>query len=215
MLSLVVLSLFDNVKEKTEEEFMSDFRETFVEIVAKDRERLKLALLSAGFRVFPICTFPEMHRIIFGLLPRLLRSVYEDGGVTMKTNEIVLDLFLKVLKLTKNTADIEMLARQLVALLTSSKPIEQADSDSNSTNVFLMKSLCSALSIVSTSLRPGSGSKNRAEGALSAAILDTMRNISWESTEQKRVTLQETLELLMNSSLFVAKQIRLEIEELS
>ena len=222
----VVRMLFPFEEEVTEgeEEIVSnidvslvEFRSIIEEVAVKYRDHLKVALLWASSEVFPRCTFSEVQRIVFGLFPKLLSQfavmLYNRNGRTctdeMETDGITLDLFVKVIKTTRNTTDIGILTRQLANIVSSSPR------DSFAFQLLGFRSLCSALSVVSVSSR--GRSKSRAEGALSAAAFDILAKVvrSSKSQECKKKILEEMLAVLPTADLpDIAKQIKLEISKI-
>ena len=222
----VVRMLFPFEEEVTEgeEEIVSnidvslvEFRSIIEEVAVKYRDHLKVALLWASSEVFPRCTFSEVQRIVFGLFPKLLSQfavmLYDRNARTcedeMETDGITLDLFVKVIKTTRNTTDIGILTRQLANIVSSSPR------DSFAFQLLGFRSLCSALSVVSVSSR--GRSKSRAEGALSAAAFDILAKVvsSSKSQECKKKILEEMLAYLPTADLpDIAKQIKLEISKI-
>ena len=222
----VVRVLFPFGEEVTEgeEEIVSnidvslvEFRSILEEVAVKYRDHLKVALLWASSEVFPRCTFSEVQRIVFGLFPKLLFQfavmLYDGNARTcedeMETDGITLDLFVKVIKTTRNTTDIGILTRQLANIVSSSPR------DSFAFQLLGFRSLCSALSVVSVSSR--GRSKSRAEGALSAAAFDILAKVvrSSKSQECKKKILEEMLAVLPTADLpDIAKQIKLEISKI-
>jgi len=222
----VVRVLFPFGEEVTEgeEEIVSnidvslvEFRSILEEVAVKYRDHLKVALLWASSEVFPRCTFSEIQRIVFGLFPKLLFQfavmLYDGNARTcedeMETDGITLDLFVKVIKTTRNTTDIGILTRQLANIVSSSPR------DSFAFQLLGFRSLCSALSVVSVSSR--GRSKSRAEGALSAAAFDILAKVvrSSKSQECKKKILEEMLAYLPTADLpDIAKQIKLEISKI-
>ena len=222
----VVRVLFPFGEEVTEgeEEIVSnidvslvEFRSILEEVAVKYRDHLKVALLWASSEVFPRCTFSEIQRIVFGLFPKLLSQfavmLYDRNARTcedeMETDGITLDLFVKVIKTTRNTTDIGILTRQLANIVSSSPR------DSFAFQLLGFRSLCSALSVVSVSSR--GRSKSRAEGALSAAAFDILAKVvsSSKSQECKKKILEEMLAYLPTADLpDIAKQIKLEISKI-
>ena len=222
----VVRMLFPFEEEVTEgeEEIVSnidvslvEFRSIIEEVAVKYRDHLKVALLWASSEVFPRCTFSEVQRIVFGLFPKLLSQfavmLYDRNARTcedeMETDGITLDLFVKVIKTTRNTTDIGILTRQLANIVSSSPR------DSFAFQLLGFRSLCSALSVVSVSSR--GRSKSRAEGALSAAAFDILAKVvsSSKSQECKKKILEEMLAVLPTADLpDIAKQIKLEISKI-
>jgi hypothetical protein len=219
-----VLFPFGEEVMEGEEEIVSNidvslvqFRSILEEVAVKYRDHLKVALLWASSEVFPRCTFSEIQRIVFGLFPKLLSQfavmLYDRNARTcedeMETDGITLDLFVKVIKTTRNTTDIGILTRQLANIVSSSPR------DSFAFQLLGFRSLCSALSVVSVSSR--GRSKSRAEGALSAAAFDILAKVvsSSKSQECKKKILEEMLAYLPTADLpDIAKQIKLEISKI-
>jgi len=219
-----VLFPFEEEVTEGEEEIVSnidvslvEFRSIIEEVAGKYRDHLNVALLWASSEVFPRCTFSEVQRIVFGLFPKLLSQFavmsYNRNARTckdeMETDGITLDLFVKVIKTTRNTTDIGILTRQLANIVSSSPR------DSFAFQLLGFRSLCSALSVVSVSSR--GRSKSRAEGALSAAAFDILAKVvrSSKSQECKKKILEEMLAVLPTADLpDIAKQIKLEISKI-